>query len=1281
MDSSTRQRGPSFSFRAGQSSSFPTSTFSSKLRHEVHDDVASRGSSRPLGSWRTTGPSSRAQPAASTVMAGRRIFDRNQNLSKLGLSTSRSAPNVPANTPGKIFNRPGLTNGNAPKFHFSPRIPANTMRESFPAVTPGRSFRGSTADINGRAMSKTPGSNLFSMRIASPPPELDGEELAKQVPNNPNRVGSVYADEYLSHLVPPELDDLQRRQFLCILDLRRLKYAATEIFAKKDWRVNIINFGKEYEKSRSLIMLRYGLYEFKTVPASREVLQKWKQENNVPDEDDEMDEAPAPKSNGASSKFRASTKRRADDDLTKDSDTIASRVSSKRRATDREPLTESSAMTSNAGATPFVKKSKRGAELADEVDENLPSKKKSSTLSIFEDVTNNSPSKPAASPTKPPAKNIFAQPAQTSSILGGGLKAPSSGNIFGHLSEQNSPEGSDNEEGSEAESDDDVEEVSAAQPAAPTTTSSLFGVKPSAAFTSESSTTGSALSKGPSLFDRVTKGTDGEAVRNTAEDKPAAQQPPTGIFASAKRPASPGAESQPQNKTWNPNTPIKFGAKASQPGPSLFGTGTTESSSIFASKPAENTGFKLGSTETPKAGGASLFGTQVQDFAKQKEAPKPAAPSLFGQASKPSEPSTSLFGNTSKTPLFGQKAEEPNPADSTVPPTTPSLFGAQSNAASTTPFGKPTDTPSTQAETKSIFAGLNTPATTTQTPAPSLFGTTTDKPGSLLFGAKSDDKPSATPAYGGFGTQSSSASSLFGAKSPAIEEKKEESAPKRKKPDSDEAGAVFGSGSTDQPSKKFSFGGGAPTSAASLPPKTAAAANGADDAGSIFGAASQEGAKTYSFGSTASTTPAPTTPKPVEAPAPSSLFGNATSQPEVAKTQPSIFANSTAPSTGFSFGAGTSNTPSSNLFGGASNNNNTTDSNQPSGFSFGSGGAPASNSFTFNSGGDQGSFKNPFASGTNASATPSFDFGNTQSQSANAPFQFGGPSSSTIPPTSSFTFGGASQPATSGPASNSFTFGGDSQPSNNASAPSSNMFGGSQPNGASSIFSFGSQAQSQPAPAAGNMFSGQPANAAQGIFASNLAPPAGSSTGTNTPLFGGASSIATTPANGTPEPEAAASKKDNADEKTADEDGKPQEQISLTEGGPGEEDEEVVHEVRAKALRLVQSKADEDDKTASKKSNSSWKTEGLGPLRVLKHKATGAVRILLRAEPRGNVAMNKLVLPDFDYKVDKGAKWVKVACAKDDGKGLETWMLQVKTNEFAVKLAGALEENKKANKK
>lgn len=179
-------------------------------------------------------------------------------------------------------------------------------------------------------------------------------------------------------------------------------------------------------------------------------------------------------------------------------------------------------------------------------------------------------------------------------------------------------------------------------------------------------------------------------------------------------------------------------------------------------------------------------------------------------------------------------------------------------------------------------------------------------------------------------------------------------------------------------------------------------------------------------------------------------------------------------------------------------------------------------------------------------------------------------------------------------------------------------------------------------------------------------------------MFGGASSVATTPATGTPEPEAA--KNDSANGKADDEDAPQDQQLSLAEGGPGEEEEEVVHEVRAKALRHVPVQPDDDDEVKAKKKATPWQTEGLGPLRILKHKTTGAVRILLRTEPSGKIAMNKLVLPNFEYKVEKGVKWLKVTTAKDDGKGLETWMLQVKTNEFAVKLAAALEEHKMANK-
>ena len=126
-----------------------------------------------------------------------------------------------------------------------------------------------------------------------------------------------------------------------------------------------------------------------------------------------------------------------------------------------------------------------------------------------------------------------------------------------------------------------------------------------------------------------------------------------------------------------------------------------------------------------------------------------------------------------------------------------------------------------------------------------------------------------------------------------------------------------------------------------------------------------------------------------------------------------------------------------------------------------------------------------------------------------------------------------------------------------------------------------------------------------------------------------------------------------------------------------EEGEESLHEVRAKVLKYVP--ADKSDGDEKPKSKSPWSTQGVGSLRLLKNKETDVVRLLLRAEPRGHVAMNRAVLPDLSYKADE--KYVKVTTSNEKGDGLETWMIQVKTKDLAKELAGALEKNKEANKK
>ncbi|AEO62456.1 uncharacterized protein THITE_2061620 [Thermothielavioides terrestris NRRL 8126] len=717
------------------------------------------------------------RPSAAAVATPRRMPGDNPNKPPPSLFSASAAAHAPAHvpkstsfsgvtsTPRNIFRSSALYSRPAHST-FSPRVPANTLTQSFPPTTPGKPPRGSTADVNGRILANTSSSELFTMRIPSPPRHLTGEMLAKEVPDDPNRSGSIYADEFLAHYCPPDLDEHQRRQFFCILDLRRLKYAADEVFTKKDWKINILNFAKEYEKSRSLIMLRYGLYEFKTVRPSEAVKREWKQKHGIPDSDEESDVVP--KTNGTA-------KRKAEEDLAPSSTLMASVSGANKRA--RAPET-SSKNKRKADAEPDENHPAKLQKPVLEKAAPTPQKPPSATKSMFESIANNAQSTSFA---KPAGKSLFASSTAAKPTVFDAAPKPAAAtsNIFSHLSDESKGSGN---EGADEES---------------------------------------------------------ETSSNAEEDQSEAQD-------------------------------------ASQ------------------------------SDDHAASGGVS----------------------------------TPQFGDVKRTTTNGT-----------------------SNLSS--------DGESTQG--RSIFERITR-------------------------------------------------------------------------------------GSDGQPIRK-------------LPP-----------------------------------------------------------------------------------GDGT-----------------------------------------------------PFAALTakERSASPSSSFG-----------------------------------ATPGP-----------------------------------IFNFGGSSQTSGAP----VFSQQPP-AATSFFGNSLAPGGGTSTGTNSPFtFGGASSLATTPAATTPEPSA---KAEDGQETNADGDEAPQEQISLTDGGPGEEDESAVHEVRTKALKLVTDAGSDEESGANAdkaKSKNSWKVQGLGPLRILKNKTTGAVRMLLRAEPRGHIALNKTVLPDFTYKADN--KYVKVTTASDDGKGLETWILQVKTAAAAEALAAALEEHKKANKK
>ncbi|KAL1903243.1 hypothetical protein Sste5346_000528 [Sporothrix stenoceras] len=1309
-------------------------------------------------------PESPAKRASPTQLAQRKIHDRVQGPSgRIGStsSSSNNTSNIPSNTYsygsslnlysssslGRPTSTPRRTNFSSattprnmfrdsmardmPAFSFTPRVPANTLRGSFPATTPGRSLRAPGVELSAREMAKVTSSDLFHMKIPDPDPKLSAEAMTDMIPSELKAGGhSVYANEFLAHLCPPDFNEEQRNQFFCILDLRRLKYAADEVFLKKDWKLNITNFAKEYEKNRSLIMLRYGLYEFKTVKVSKDTFTKWKQDHNIPNVLGEEDEEElmvnpadlsksvrASKPNGTEGILRTG-KRKAQDNIDPNATTSSSQPTKKRTradgskvaAADREPLLESS--------TPSLNKSKRKASRGEGSDQlqrvkqqkptpaATPSATPSATKAFFEKVAN-SPAKenetatssadtPSIKVTQPSLDSasttsktslLFSKPATNGSgslarsVLESGLKSGSgtaqNNNIFGYLSDASSAKGSGNDNAdadAEDTDDSDGQEESESQDASdkqivPATSSSsaaqpsasLFAPKPANPLLAAASQNASASSSeasdatpGRSLFDRVNKGSDGQPIRMFGNDgaaspfqsAPAVASSATPLFGSkpTSERASPEKEAATSssslfgaNKTWTPDSPIKFaGGASTTPGKSLFGNASSTTPAATSTTPASS--FKFGAATAPAAEKSADDKTPA-DSSKEATPAAPAAttPSLFGSSSKPAETgsaSPSLFGASTTQAsapaltggsLFGAAATPTTTAPSTLfgktsttTPAAPPLFGA--------PSGASTSSPSLQAST--LFGNSSKTDTPSFGQKRSADDDSAPKTTSSLFGntaktsdTNGSDEPSAKKTM--FGA-SSSGPAASGSSTPLFSF----GAPKANG-DADASAAA-------KPQESKPLFGSTPVGGAAEAPKSQSV--------SLFGnstpaAAPASSAPSFSFGgNNASSTPA-------AQPSGGALFsfGASSTQPQQS-TAP-------APSTGFSFGGGSD------------------------AGSVGSGGS----SFTFNAGGAASvasqPFRNPFASGADSSAagqpSTSFSFGagGTNGQSS-------------APSTSMFQFGGGT-PAAAPAASTGglFSFGGGSQTTEPATTPG-NSFGNAAPSAGngSAIFSFGG---GTPAQASGTPLFGQQKPAGAPMF--NLAPPmGGASSGTNTPFtnLGGASSLATTPATGTPEPGATQDNNTDNSGHQADGDEAPQEQISLIDGGPGEEDEAAVHEVRAKALRLSTGNDESGSESpAAKEKKSPWKTEGVGPLRVLKNKTTGSVRLLLRAEPRGHVALNRALLPDFTYKPEPNAKYVKLTTSNEAGTGLETWMLQVKTKEAAEKLADVLEENKSANKK
>ncbi|TQB76093.1 hypothetical protein MPDQ_000857 [Monascus purpureus] len=118
-------------------------------------------------------------------------------------------------------------------------------------------------------------------------------------------------------------------------------------------------------------------------------------------------------------------------------------------------------------------------------------------------------------------------------------------------------------------------------------------------------------------------------------------------------------------------------------------------------------------------------------------------------------------------------------------------------------------------------------------------------------------------------------------------------------------------------------------------------------------------------------------------------------------------------------------------------------------------------------------------------------------------------------------------------------------------------------------------------------------------------------------------------------------------------------QVDLARSTAGEENEDLVLETRARGLKI--------------KPGAGWESQGVGYLRVLKHRTTSRSRIILRADPSGKVVLNTALNKAIDYSASGNN--VRFFVPQAEGPP-EQWALRVKKEEVD-RLASTLEECKK----
>ncbi|KAK0640079.1 Nucleoporin NUP152 [Lasiodiplodia hormozganensis] len=189
-------------------------------------------------------------------------------------------------------------------------------------------------------------------------------------------------------------------------------------------------------------------------------------------------------------------------------------------------------------------------------------------------------------------------------------------------------------------------------------------------------------------------------------------------------------------------------------------------------------------------------------------------------------------------------------------------------------------------------------------------------------------------------------------------------------------------------------------------------------------------------------------------------------------------------------------------------------------------------------------------------------------------------------------------------------------------------------------------------------------------------PPAATPSGASSVFASGFGSRATTPgvSTGASENETSAAENDEDEEaQTVD-----KEQVSLRTALTDEDRTtyDVLFDTDMQSVTLMHlvDRSEDEIKEDPKKGAKKWESQGKGPVRVLKHKQSGGVSILFKAEPMGRVLINTRVQPSFHYKRAK-AKFATFPLPDEKGK-ITPQYLKFEDDTDCTKFVEACESNK-----